>query len=79
MRDRSGSVERALMRRDQVAGRVDTLAHEAAKRDPALAALLARLADAEVALARLGPWRPMPALAAGRLRKCWPGGSPITV
>ena len=46
MRDKTGSVEHALIRRDQVAGRVDTLAHEAAKRDPSLAQLLARLADA---------------------------------
>jgi len=46
MRDRSGSVEHALVRRDNVAGRVDALAHEAARRDPSLAALLARLADA---------------------------------
>ena len=41
-----GSVEHALLRRDAVAERIDTLAHEAAKRDPSLAALLARLADA---------------------------------
>jgi hypothetical protein len=46
MRDRSGSVEHALIRRDNVAGRIDALAHEAAKHDPSIAALLARLADA---------------------------------
>ena len=46
MRDRaSSSVEHALMRRESVAGRVDALAHEAARRDPPLAQLLARLAD----------------------------------
>ena len=46
MRDKMGSVQHALVRRDQVAGRIDTLAHEAAKHDPSLASLLARLADA---------------------------------
>ena len=46
MKSKVGNVEHALIRRDAVAQRVDTLAHEAARHDPSLGSLLARLADA---------------------------------